>query len=152
MARITSAPAATCYLVVGSDTGSAAGMTLRKRVSSVQTVLGSAVGSTATLATGSWYRAVVECEGTTIRGKLQRQSDGLWLNASGSFVSGETTFASVTDSDVSGQGYVGIRTYRFVSGDLHSFDDFTAETIDAAATFKPAWAAGSNRFVGAGIY
>lgn len=54
---------------------------------------------------GAWYIVKIECEGSTIRGRLIRVSDGFYLNTSGSFQSGATYFATATDTTYTGQGY-----------------------------------------------
>lgn len=94
-----------------TDSGTSAGYMLRFRefqgwqlfryVSGTPTQIGSTVGPTSMPA--GTYRLRLECSGigatVTVTCKLQRNSDSFWLNSSGSFVSGDSTFLTYSDTD-----------------------------------------------------
>ena len=53
---------------------------------------------------GVTYRITISAIGTAIDGTIQRLSDNFYLNSSGTFVSGATTFSSATNSAITAAG------------------------------------------------
>jgi hypothetical protein len=72
--------------------------------------LGALIGSSVTFTptTQIWYLAILNCNGSTFTGSLQNVSSGLWLNSSGTFVSGETAAITGTDTSITGAGFAGL--------------------------------------------
>lgn len=134
----------TAYRVVAfGDTG----LRLDRIVATVNTTIGTTIGSGSTFATRStvlWYFLEILCKGTNIKARLQRFTDNKWLDHTGTWVTdlGSVTFGDgtgntwafdVTDLASSGgfsgtAGYAGIRA----AGDIIA-DDFLFQT--APVTF-----------------
>jgi hypothetical protein len=57
---------------------------------------------------GIWYGVGLNCTGSTINVTLQRRSDSFYLQTDGSWAASSANALSVTDSSVSGAGYLGI--------------------------------------------
>lgn len=90
-------PFTTCYYLAVTS----AALTLNRRGTTATLAT-----RTATIPTGAWLRATLRCEGTTISAKLQRESDGFFLQADGTWAAGEVYALSVTDSTHTGAGHV----------------------------------------------
>jgi hypothetical protein len=80
---------------------------------------------------GTWYQMSLQLAGTALNLSVQRMSDGYSLNSAGSFVSGQTTAVSVTDSSITGAGYAGIALYTASSAVFA--DDFILANYPPAA-------------------
>lgn len=72
---------------------------------------------------------ILSVQGTTITGYWQRDSDGQWLNSSGSYQAGKTHFAQTTDSSITSAGRPGFDATNSSSSARSHVDDFTVETV-----------------------
>lgn len=95
-------------------------------------------GRTATLAAGAAYDITLHPLGTAIRGKVQRVSDGLWLQTDGTWAAGEVFCINVTDNAITAAGRAGI----WVSG---SGTDASGKSIDVI-TASTAAAVGASAY------
>lgn len=66
--------------------------------------------------------------GTTITARIQRLSDGNWLDSAGVWQPTVQDHIAHTDASISGVGKAGIGMQRGDSSDLHFIDDFVFET------------------------
>ena len=103
---------------------------ISKYVNGTETVLAS--GTAGTVSVNAFYRVRLIAYGTSLLLQIQRDSDGLYLNSSGTFVadaSASTFCVTTTDSTFTAAGYAGVETY-FVpsSGSVYS-DDFSRGTV-----------------------
>lgn len=119
-----------CYWATYTSTG----FKLFKRVAGTDTQLGSSIGSGQFAAT-TWYRVFLFPVGTTIRAKVQRQSDNLFMQTDGTWGAPDVWTISVTDSSHTVAGYWGIG-YNFASGTFYA-DDFLLETFPALSVGVP---------------
>mgnify|MGYP001318790885 CR=1 FL=1 len=112
----------------------AGGIRLYKFVAGTGTVIVAAV--TFTPASSATYRITLDMQGTTIAGRIQRASDNNWLNSSGSWVSGQTNFGSVTDSSISAAGRAGFWGHGENANDgaKFTFDNFSADDVVSGTT------------------
>ncbi len=60
------------------------------------------------VSTSVWYNVAFTCVGSSLSVVVQRLSDGFYLNSSGAWQSGAATALSATDSNITGEGYVGL--------------------------------------------
>ena len=89
-----------------------------------------------------WYHVFATRSGNSLTVKVQRQSDGTWLNASSTFVvdaSGNTTAIAVTDASPiavpSGGGWSGLAYYAAnaaLPANMIRFDSLTVNGVGAA--------------------
>lgn len=87
----------------------------------------------ATLTSGVTYRMTIgRATGGVITGKVQRLSDNFWLNSSGTWVSGETDAASVTDTTYTAADRPGITA--FANNPYSTIDNFSADETASGAT------------------
>lgn len=112
---------------------------LRKRVSGTSSDL--AVTSSSVASTNAWYMLTLKAVGTTITGRVMRQSDGLYLNSSGSWVSGATDCLTATDSSIAGAGFTGF--YWFGGSTSMQGDEFVATTVGGSSLSGGTIAAGT---------
>ena len=86
---------------------------IKKRVSGTLSTVSSLSG--AANLSGAWYKLVISALGTSLGVQVIRQSDGKYLNSSGSFVTTRSMAVTATDSSVTGAGYCGA-AFWFSSG------------------------------------
>lgn len=97
-------------------------------------------GSTTTLNTvtpGGTYgdcKAIIECEGTAIRCKVQRASDGQWATSGGSWSATEQFVINTTDSSLAGPGRPGLNATNSLSTTRTHITTFEAETLTTVFT------------------
>jgi lysophospholipase L1-like esterase len=89
------------------------------------------VGSSSTFATGIWYVLKVTSVGTTVSVQVQRLSDSQYLNASAAWQAGQVNAISVTDANVVGAGFGGLKLGADGSGMVAYIDDVSFDTSAA---------------------
>jgi hypothetical protein len=102
---------------------------ISKQISGTETTLAS---HSVSLASPGWYTLIFTLSGTSLQLEVQRQSDGYWLNSSGTFVSGQTTALTVTDSTLGSAGYAGVFAEQFGAGMTGFFDTWSFSTVGIA--------------------
>jgi hypothetical protein len=75
------------------------------------------------------YYMEVTCNGTTISARARRGTDGYWLNSSAVWVAAETTAISVTNSAITGAGYVGTAAFINTGMGPTYYDEFAAYQV-----------------------
>jgi lysophospholipase L1-like esterase len=90
------------------------------------------VGAAGLLATGIWYVVTLTAVGTTIKVRVQRLSDNQYLTSGATWQAGAVDCVSVTDANVAGAGYGGLKIGSDGSGMVAYIDDVSFDT--AAAT------------------
>jgi len=73
------------------------GVSISKRVTSANTQISVNVGSGSTFSTNTWYTMTCLATGNHIVGRVQRVSDGFWLNSAGTFAAPYAECSSVID-------------------------------------------------------
>ena len=89
-----------------------------------QAVIGSAVTPAGGYVAGTWYRVFLECAGSTIGGKVRRETDGYWLQANGSWAATEAFASQASNTVVAGAGQVGFVTRTDTAATTVYSDDF----------------------------
>lgn len=97
-------------------------LNLYKQVGGSLTALGTL---NASVATGIVYKLTLTANGTAISAKVQRNSDGYYLNSSGVFVNSVQTAISATNGDVTAAGYSGFYMGGFNGLSQGWVDDLT---------------------------
>lgn len=97
------------------------------------------------------YLAYFEVQGsspaTTLKAKLQRVSDGLWLDASGVFLAGERLCCDQVDTGdatLDGEGRAGLMFFSSLGGSTIAVDAYRLETLAAAGPTPGALTFGSS--------
>ena len=113
-------------LRVEYDSGSSSWkLSLYKTSSGTPTLITSVtIGTFSVLA---WYTLTFDLSGTTLVGKLQRQSDGYWLTSGGSWQSSAASAIATTDSGSTSSGYWGL-VLRSTTSAWTFADDYTLDT------------------------
>lgn len=123
---------------------SASGIRLYRFAAGTGTVIVAAVAFTPV--SGTTYTITLDIQGAgatvTVAGRVQRSSDGFWLNSSGTFVSGQTNFGSFGDTDgtrITAAGKAGFWTLGGHTNDGAKFkiDSFSADDVAAGGLSVP---------------
>ena len=124
-----------------------AAVRLYKYVAGTLTQIGASVSFVP--ADGITYRLTIDVAGTTIKGRLQRLSDGNWLNSSGAFVATQTDCISVTDTAISAAGQAGFWLAHRNGMTRTKMDNFLAEVATSGDASVPS-ATGTSTGSGSG--
>ena len=114
----------------GAGEGPVTALTLTRVVGGTTTVLGS-VTVAGGLTPNAAYTATVSAVGTAIKARMQRSSDGFYLQAGGTFAATAVDCMAATDATITGPGKSGVFWYN-TGGNAMFFDDFTVVTAGVA--------------------
>lgn len=117
-----STSASTAYFAILFQ--SAAEVRIYKVVAGTLTQVGSGVALW--VSSGETYRIILEANGTTIRAKVQVQSNSLWLTSGGGFNASEQWAISTTDSAISSAGKAGFWLSQ-ASGTNATIDNYSTD-------------------------
>lgn len=117
------------YVISAEPVGSTnvPGLGLYKTVSTVTSQLGLTVGASS-IALATWYRMLLSAQGNSFNAYLQRLTDGLWMNGSGTFQVSKVACISQTDTSVTGSGVASVTANQGGTNLMYA-GDFLFETL-----------------------
>lgn len=96
-------------------------------------LVGSAIGSSATIPTGVWVHAAIVSNGTTQTVQFQRLDNSQYLTSAAAWQAGQAYAFNFTDSSVTAAGYAELLTYAPTTLGV-AYDDLVHANASAAAT------------------